>query len=210
MGGAPTSRFWDRTAARYARRPVGDEAAYETKLEKTRVHLRPHMEILEFGCGTGSTALRHAPYVKHIHAIDISAKMLEVARGRAAAAQVKNVTFEQAAIDGFEAPERSFGAVLGLNVLHLLADKDAAIAKVHRMLEPGGVFVSSTACIGDMTFLLRPFLAAGHFCGVFPPVDIFTTRQLTDSLTTAGFAIDHLWQPGKGKAVFVVARKGAA
>ncbi len=202
-----SSRFWDRTAARYARRPIADENAYQRKLEVTRRYLRAEMEVLELGCGTGSTALLHAPYVKHIRAIDISSKMLEIARDKAAAAEIDNVIFEQGAINDFAAPEESFDAILGLNILHLLENKERAIAKVHRMLKPGGVFVSSTACIGDMTVLLRPFLAAGRFLGFFPPVDIFTMQQLTDSLTDAGFSIDHHWQPGKAKALFIVARK---
>ena len=60
------SKFWDRHAERYAKSPVADEASYQKKLQVTREYLRPDMEILEFGCGTGSTAITHAPYVKHI------------------------------------------------------------------------------------------------------------------------------------------------
>jgi hypothetical protein len=38
-------------------------------------------------------------------------------------------------------------------------------------------------------------------------VKVFTAKELEDSLTEAGFEIDHQWQPGKGKAVFMVAKK---
>ena len=41
-----------------------------------------------------STAISHAPYVKHIHAIDISSKMIEIAHGKVDAEKVTNVTFE--------------------------------------------------------------------------------------------------------------------
>ena len=51
------SRFWDRIARRYARRPVADEASYRKKLEITRGLFRPGMEVLEFGCGSGATAI---------------------------------------------------------------------------------------------------------------------------------------------------------
>jgi cyclopropane fatty-acyl-phospholipid synthase-like methyltransferase len=44
------------------------------------------MELLEFGCGTGGTAIIHAPHVKHIRAIDISPRMIEIAKSRAEAA----------------------------------------------------------------------------------------------------------------------------
>ena len=36
---------------------------------------------------------------------------------------------------------------------------------------------------------------------------VFTAKELEDSLTDAGFEIDYHWQPGKGKAVFIVAKK---
>ena len=78
-----SSKFWDRIAKRYSRKPVADEASYQKKLEVTRSYFQPDMEVLEFGCGTGSTAISHSPHVQHIHAIDISSKMIEIAQGKA-------------------------------------------------------------------------------------------------------------------------------
>ena len=85
-----SEKFWDRIARRYSKQSIGDEESYQKKLEVTRQFLRPDMEILEFGCGTGSTAISHAPYVKHIRAIDISSKMIEIARDKMDAGDVKN------------------------------------------------------------------------------------------------------------------------
>jgi len=201
------SKFWDRIAERYAKKPVPDEAAYQKKLKVTREYFRPDMEVLEFGCGTGSTAIAHAPFVKHIRAIDISSKMIEIARGKAAAGNIGNVTFERAAIDDFSAPDQTFDAVLGLSILHLLEDKDAVIAKVYRMLKPGGIFVSNTACVADTMRFFKFIAPIGRFLGLIPFVEVFTTKELEDSLTGAGFVIDHQWQPAKGKAVFIVAKK---
>jgi ubiquinone/menaquinone biosynthesis C-methylase UbiE len=202
-----SARFWDRIAERYAKRPVADEAAYQKKLQVTRKYFQSNMEVLEFGCGTGSTAIAHAPYVKHILAIDISSKMIEIARGKAEAGKVENVTFRQSTIDGFLAPDQSFDAVLGLSILHLLDNKEEVIAKVHRMLKPGGIFVTSTACIGDTMKFFRLIVPIGKLFRLMPTVKVFTTKELEDSLTGSGFAIDYQWQPGKGKAVFIVAKK---
>lgn len=202
-------RFWDRLADRYARQPIADEAAYRTKLEVTRSYLKPDMNLLEFGCGTGGTALHHAPHVKHITAIDFSASMLAIARDKAAAAGVGNVRFEQADIAGFSAPDASYDVVLGLSILHLLADRDAVIAKVFRLLKPGGLFISSTACLGDTMGLFKAIAPVGKALGLLPQLDVMTTAELVASLTSAGFIIEHQWQPGKGKAVFIVARAGA-
>ncbi len=92
--------FWDRIAKRYARSPIADQAAYERKLDKTREYLTPEAEVYEYGCGTGSTAIAHAPYAKHILATDLSAKMIDIARGKAADAGIGNITFERKALDG--------------------------------------------------------------------------------------------------------------
>lgn len=203
-------RFWDKMADSYARQPIADEAAYQTKLKITQSYLRPDMDVLEFGCGTGGTAIIHAPYVRHIKAIDFSEAMLTLARGKAAAAGVDNVTFERADITSFNAPDGRFDIILGLSILHLLADKDAVIAKVFRMLKPGGFFVSSTTCIGDTMGLFKLIAPVGKALGLLPQLDVMTTQDLVDSLTGAGFSIEHQWQPGKGKAVFIIARAGTA
>ena len=178
------------------------------KLQVTREYLQPGMEVLEFGCGTGSTAITHAPYVKHIHAIDISSKMIEIAQGKADAEKVTNVTFEQSTIEETSVSDQTLDAVLGLSILHLLDNKEEVIAKVHRMLKPGGIFITSTACIGDtMMRFLKLIVPTGKFFGLMPLVKVFTTKELEDSLTDADFVIDYQWQPGKGKAVFIVAKK---
>ena len=200
-------KFWDRIAERYARRPITDEASYQKKLDVTREYFRPETQVLEFGCGTGSTAIAHAPYVKHILATDISPKMIEIAQGKADAQNVANVTFQCLGIEEIDAPDQSLDVVLGLSILHLLENKEAAMAKVYRMLKPGGVFVSSTACIADTMKFFKFIVPIGRFFGLMPFVDIFTTQQLEDSLTHTGFEIDYQWQPGKGKAVFIVAKK---
>ena len=201
-------KFWDKNAERYSKKPIDDEAAYQKKLRVTREYFRPDMEVLEFGCGTGSTAITHAPYVKHIHAIDISSKMIEIAQGKADAKNVENVTFHQSTISEFSVSDQGFDAVLGLSILHLLDNKEEVIAKVHKMLKPGGIFVTSTVCIGDtMMRYLKFIVPIGKFFGLLPLVTVFTTKELEDSLTNARFEIDYQWQPGKGKSVFIVAKK---
>jgi ubiquinone/menaquinone biosynthesis C-methylase UbiE len=135
--------------------------------------------------------------------------MIEIARGKADQENVDNVTFEQPTIEQIRVPDQSLDAVLGLSILHLLDNKEEAIAKVHRMLKPGGVFVTSTTCIGDTMRFFKVIVPVGMFLGLMPLVKVFTTENLVTSLTDAGFEIDYQWQPGKGKAVFIVAKKAA-
>ncbi len=198
------TRFWDRHAKGYAKRPVADEAAYQRKLKVTQDYLTPDMKVLELGCGTGTTALIHATFVKHITGIDISRNMLDIARAKAESGNVKNVTFQQSSIDDLETPDASYDVVMGHSILHLMENEEAVIARAHRMLKPGGVFVSSTACLGGRVPVLRAILPVGRFLGLLPLVKFFTVEEFEGDLTDAGFRIDHRWQPGKGKAVFIV------
>lgn len=201
------SKFWDRIAEKYARKPVADEAAYQTKLQVTREYLRSDMDVFEFGCGTGSTAICHAPFVKHIRATDISPAMIGIARKKSAAAGITNADFDVAAIDSLVVPDQAYDVVMGHSILHLLADKDAAIAKVHAMLKPNGVFVSSTVCLGEGLKFFKLIGPIGRVLGILPRLAVFTVSELEDSLTNAGFDIDHLWRQGDGRNVFIVARK---
>ncbi len=202
-----SAEFWDRIAERYAKKPVADEVTYQKKLQITREYLRPDMEVFEFGCGTGSTAIAHAPYVKHIEAIDISSMMIEIAQRRADTANVDNVKFSCTTIEEFSATDESFDVVLGLSILHLLENKEEIIARVLRLLKPGGIFVTSTACIGDAQRFLKLMVPLGRFLGLMPLVKVFTTPELVQAMTDAGFTIDQQWQPGENKAVFIVAKK---
>jgi len=200
-------RFWDKVADKYSRRPIADEASYQEKLRKSQSYFRPDIELLEFGCGTGGTAIIHAPHVKHIRAIDISPKMIEIAKSKAEAAGVENVEFEVQTIEELDAPDGSFDAILGLSIMHLVKDKDAVLRKVFRLLKPGGVFISSTVCMGDLAMLIPYVVPIMQFFGLAPFVAFFNREELLESIKAAGFDIDYEWRPGKRKAVFIVARK---
>jgi SAM-dependent methyltransferase len=199
--------FWDRLADKYAAQPIADEEAYRIKLARTQAHMTPDMDIFEFGCGTGGTAITHAPHVRSVRAVDFSARMLEKARDRAARAGVSNVTFEQGDITRMAIPPASYDMVLGLSILHLLKDKDAVIARVFDILKPGGRFVSSTACIGDSMRWFGAIAPLGRALGLLPVLNVMSHDQLRQAMTSAGFTIEHDWRPNPNAAVFLIARK---
>ena len=206
---AESDKFWDKTAERYAKSPVSDEATYQKKLAATQSFFTPNMRILEFGCGTGTTAVHHAPHVQHVDALDISENMLEIGRGKASEAGVENITFTRGTLTEFKADTATLDAVLGLNVIHLLPDRQAVIAEVVRILKPGGIFVSSTVCLG-LSYLrfIKLAVPLGKLLGLMPDVFVLTEAELASEVTNAGFVIERQWHHGKkGIAVFMVARK---
>lgn len=206
---ARSARFWNIIAKRYSKQPVANEEAYQKKLKKTQEYFSSDMEVLEFGCGTGSTAIVHSPFVKHILAIDFSPKMLSIAQEKIDAKKITNIRLECNTIEEVIIQEESKHVVMGHSILHLLKDKEAVIAKVRKMLKPGGLFITSTVCLGNRYTLERLILSIGNFFGLLPLVRFFSPSELVKSITQAGFRIDYQWQPGNDQVVFIVAVKNS-
>jgi len=58
--------FLDCRAEIYAKSPIRDVKTYQEKLEVTRDYFNSESQVFEFGCGTGTTAINHAPFVGKI------------------------------------------------------------------------------------------------------------------------------------------------
>ena len=201
-----SKKFWDDSAEKYVKSPIKDQATYQKKLDITREYLTPQSQVLEFGCGTGSTAVLHAPYVKQIVATDISGNMIAIAEQRAKGANVENIRFQQGTLDQLHNADGSFDMVLGLNVLHLVEDVDDAIDQVHQLLKTDGVFISSTSLIGEVNIVFRWLISGMQWLGLAPYVSRFTRPQLIEKLRKSGFSIEREWQTSY-ESVFIVARK---
>jgi ubiquinone/menaquinone biosynthesis C-methylase UbiE len=198
------TRFWNWTAERYSRQTIADEASYEKKLTMTQKYLTPGMNVVEFGCGTGSTAIAHAPLVKTYHAIDVSKKMIEIARAKAAEAKVPNIEFTVGTLEEANLPDASCQALLGLNILHLVPNLDGTLATIARILVPGGHFFSSTVCLQNLTGSLRRLALAARLIPFLPAVGSFSVDDLNRRIANAGFAIQEDFEQTPG-VVFLVA-----
>jgi ubiquinone/menaquinone biosynthesis C-methylase UbiE len=102
--------------------------------------------LLDAGCGTGMMALRIAARYTGctVHGIDISPKMIAVAR-RDAETQGLAVDFRVGSITDMPYPDGSFDvAITNIMYHHLdLAEKRQAVAQIARVLKPGGCYVSA-------------------------------------------------------------------
>ena len=196
--------FWNRIAEKYASSPISDEAAYKRKLELTQARMTPETQALEFGCGTGSTALIHADHVKSYRATDFSDAMIEIARTKEP--MPENLSFDVAAFDEMALDDESLDMVLGLSILHLVPDPRATIAEAFRVLRLGGHFVTSTALLGRM-WPLKLIAPLGQAIGRLPQLSFFGAQDLRAMMRDAGFEIEEDWQPDAGRTLFLIARK---
>ena len=212
---AAATRFWDRIAERYAADPIKDMAGYERTLERTAALLNPTDSVVEIGCGTGTTALRLAPSVSRIIASDVSPAMIAIARKKAEAQGCANVTFEARAAEEPGGPAGLHDAVLAFNVLHLVADRAAVLAEAHRLLKPGGLFISKTFCnLGPAAplkyRLMKVVLSVMQLLGLAPFVQFLNEAELKQRIAAQGFEIVETRHFVTDVSVpFIVARKAA-
>jgi len=205
---APNPKFWNKTAENYAKKPLPNEDVYQKKLQMTQQYFNKDMSVLEFGCGTGSTALVHAPYVKNYLATDISSKMLEIAKTKLAQTEIDNLQFEMTTLEQLSSPTESFDAILAMSIIHLVDDPKASIDRSYDLLAPNGIFISSTPCISGLWKLLKLVLPLARPLGLLPSVHFFSHDQLVSDITHAGFIIEKQWIPEENKMTsFIIARK---
>lgn len=204
-----STKFWNLLAKRYAKLPVANREAYEKKLALTQAQLKSTDAVLEFGCGTGSTAIAHAPHVRTILAIDVSPRMIEICKDKAAAAGVGNIDFRCGSIEELDTRE-AFDVVMAHSILHLVDDRHAVLAKAVKLLKPGGLLVSSTVCLGAVSSVVLALLRFGAALRLIPAIHSFTREVLVADMQAAGLVVETEWQPAEREAVFIIARKPAS
>ena len=210
---ARKARFWDRIAVKYAADPIADMAGYEATLRRVQGLLSADQDVLEIGCGTGTTALRLAPFTRRLLATDVSTGMIAIAREKLAAQPVPQLSFAVADADAPVAGQGEYDAVLAFNLLHLVTDLDRALELAMRALRPGGLLISKTACISEMNPLI-PYLALPlmRAIGKAPHVLCFDAAALQSAITRQGMdivSVERHGTRGKDIRVFIVARKPA-
>jgi len=169
------------------------------------------MQVVELGCGTGTTALRLAGAARSYLATDISAAMIDIAERKRGTEPVPGLAFRTATAEALAQETTRFDAVLGFNYLHLVRDVPGTLRSIHGLLKTGGLFVSKTPCLGNMNALIRlVLLPAMRAIGKAPHVGVFAATDLDREIRAAGFDIlateDHSTKGTKARP-YIVARK---
>ncbi len=165
------------------------------------------LRVLVAGCGTGDAAIMLATQMQragrpgHLICIDRSERALGIARARAAARGLDNVTFQRRSLLELPAPDLAqFDYIDCCGVLHHLPDPPAALRALERSLAPGGGIGLMVYAPHGRTgvYMLQDALALLAPAGEPPPVRLDTARRVMRHLpatawlrANANFA-DHL------------------
>ncbi len=90
--------------------------------------------VLEIGCGTGQLTRQLLGYRFALTAIDISPEMVAIASTHQG---MEQVAFAATAFEDFDAADGTYGLIASATAFHWV-DPDIGLAKVARLLRPGG------------------------------------------------------------------------
>jgi ubiquinone/menaquinone biosynthesis C-methylase UbiE len=172
--------------------------------------------VLDVGCGTGSLALRCAERGARATGIDISPRMLDVARAKAEAAGLKDEIElrELSAIDLDESfAEQSFDVVMSSLMFSELSEEEQrfVLRECHRLLRNGGRLLVADEVL-PRTWPLRALSRALRLpLAVLTYVLTQTTTKavadLEGKISRAGFAIRSVERSLLGGLELVVAER---
>jgi len=95
--------------------------------------------VLDIGCGSGIIAYGLSPWVKHIHGIDISQKMIE--RARKNCSDIPNIAFSEGNITRLGIKGNPFSKIIAYSVLQYLRNEGevaSAFEELSGVLHPKG------------------------------------------------------------------------
>ncbi len=170
-------------------------------------------QVLDLGCGYGWHSIYAAGNgAKFVIGVDLSEKMIEIAREKTT---YENVKYQVGAMEDVDFPDETFDVVMSSLAFHYVEDFSSLVENVFRMLKSNGVFVFTVehpifTAEGSQDWVYNDAGEIEHF-----PVDNYfkeglrSTQFLEESVTKyhrtmttyinslieAGFTIDRVVEP---------------
>ena len=180
-------QFWDRIAKRYDWITVKLTRDYPALIQRIVSDVNGAENVLEVATGTGLIAIELARSVGMIEAIDVSSKMIEIAKGKVFNDRIDNIRFSAQSAYRLEFEDSQFDVAVCSNALHCMDNPEKALSEIRRVLKGGGILIAPTFCHG-VSWRSRLLSWIMSLTG-FKSYRRFTIGEFLDLLTSCGFKI---------------------
>ena len=175
--------------------------------------------ILDLGSGPGYLPIeiaKRSPAIKII-GVDLSRKLVEIARSNAATAGLTDrLTFQTGNAGRLEFTDSSFDMVISTGMLHALKDPVAVLREIHRVLkvdreawifDPARVAskVDRKNWKASLTLRERFFLGLFKLLGLHKPIETYTREQAIALIKQTDF--QKYWIDEKDKEIKIKLKK---
>lgn len=130
--------------------------------------LKPGEVVLDLGSGGGIDCFLAAKQVGdtgHVIGLDMTTKMIDLARSNAKKRGIRNVEFQYGYIEDIPLSDESVDSVISNCVINLSADKDAVFRETYRVLKKGGrLNVSDIVTQGKLPHFIKTEAEAWAGC----------------------------------------------
>lgn len=158
----------------------------------------PGLEMLDLGCGDGTTALPAARAGAEVLGVDIAANLVAAGNARAAAAGLANLRFEEGDASSLAGlPDRRFDLVLTMFGA-MFAPRPFDVAReMVRVARPGGRIVMGNWIPGDPTLVAQILKISAAYTppppeGFVSPVTWGVEDQVRERFGAAGIAPENI------------------
>ncbi len=103
-------------------------------------NIKSNDTIIDLGCGSGDLPLALTKFTHSIEGIDISKKMIEMAKAKD---ESKQVIWHHKSVDDFDFGVNKYNLIIAFESFHLFSNPQEIIKRCAKALKPGGVL-----CIG--------------------------------------------------------------
>ncbi len=177
---------WSRFSSDFEERTnyvVGKQIVEE--IRRTVSALRLSGRVLELGCGDGLYTQDISETAETVVATDLSEDMVTAARQRLK--DMPHVHVEQQDAVALSYPDATFDAVVMVNLLHVIPDREKAVTESRRVLKPGGGFVvisytnAGMGLLAKIGMIYRFFRAFGKPPKAMRSLTVAETRAIIET-----------------------------
>lgn len=180
--------FYDNEALTYDQRrwtgPIGRYVhdVYE-RLVFEITPLSESTKLLELGCGTGRLTVPLAASVRHVTALDLSKRMLDVTRRRLEVRGIADrVSLIQCGAKKVAFGNGEFDVIVSFNTINHIPGYEEVVYEAARLLRPGGAVVLGYPSLFSLYF---PYAMLANFVGKSLRRGVYTKWPRTDRIRNA-------------------------